>query len=130
MKTIADLTGGEFLRRCNMIRHEAADLVQKSGVLKFRENMPEFTGKETPEERQEMLQAQSRKNINDMLDMLLDTHADETSQLLQLMCIPENGDGPITGLDMAMAGLDIVTTPKVLDFLSKLARSVPTGTAT
>lgn len=130
MKTIADLSGGEFLRRCNLIRHEAADLVQKSGVLKFRENMPEFTGKETPEERSDMLRAQSRKNVNDMLDQLLDTHADETSHLLELMCIPEEGDGPITGLDMAMAGLDIATTPKMLDFFARLVRWAPSDTAT
>lgn len=129
MKTIADLTGGEFLRRCNMIRREASDLMKKSGVLKLRENMPEFTGKETPEEQQEMLKYQSRKNISDMLDVLLDTYADETSQLLELMCIPDETDGPLTGLDLAMAGLDIVMTPKVLDFLSRLAHLVPNDTA-
>ena len=130
MKTIADLTGGAFLRKCNQIRHEAADLITKSEVLKIRENKPEFTGKETPEERHQMVLEQGRKNTSDMLDRLLDTYADETYHLLEQMCIPEEGDGPVTGLDMAMAGLEIVTTPKVLDFLSSLALLAPKNTGT
>ena len=89
--------------------------------------MPEFTGKENPELRKAMIEKQSKQNISDMLDALLDTHAEETYKVLKLMCVTEEGEDP-TGLDMAMAGLEIVTSPKVMDFLSSLARLAQTDT--
>lgn len=121
MKTIANMQGAEFLRQCNKIRHAAADLMQDTQVLEIRKRMPAFTGKETVAERREMLDRQSKQNISDILDALLDAHAEETYNVLKLMCVLEPGEEP-TGLDMAMAGLEIITTPKVMDFLSSLAR--------
>ena len=127
MKTIANMQGAEFLRQCNKIRHAAADLMQDTQVLEIRKRMPAFTGKENPELRKVMIGKQSKKNISDMLDALLDTHAEETYNVLKLMCVLEPGEEP-TGLDMAMAGLEIVTSPKVMDFLSSLARLAQTDT--
>lgn len=121
MKTIANMQGAEFLRQCNKIRHAAADLMQDTQILEIRKRMPAFTGKENPELRKVMIEKQSKKNISDMLDALLDTHAEETYNVLKLMCVTEEGEEP-TCLDMAMAGLEIVTSPKVMDFLSSLAR--------
>lgn len=127
MKTIANMQGAEFLRQCNKIRHAAADLMQDTQILDIRKRMPAFTGKENPELRKVMIEKQSKKNISDMLDALLDTHAEETYNVLKLMCVTEEGEEP-TGLDMAMAGLEIVTSPKVMDFLSSLARLAQTDT--
>ena len=127
MKTIANMQGAEFLRQCNKIRHAAADLMQDTQVLEIRKRMPAFTGKESPELRRIMLEKQSKQNVSDMLDTLLDTHAEETYNVLKLMCVLEPGEEP-TGLDMAMAGLEIITTPKVMDFLSSLARLAQTDT--
>lgn len=121
MKTIANMQGAEFLRQCNKIRHAAADLMQDTQILEIRKRMPAFTGKENPELRKVMIGKQSKKNISDMLDALMDTHAEETYNVLKLMCVTEEGEEP-TGLDMAIAGLEIVTSPKVMDFLSSLAR--------
>lgn len=128
MKTIATMEGPQFLRQCNKIRHAAAGLMKESGVLEIRKRMPKFTGKETPEKRQEMLDKQAKKNISDMLDKLLDENAERTYDVLKLMCVLDDGEEP-DGLDMAMAGLEIVTTPKVMDFLSSLARLAQTTTA-
>lgn len=121
MKTIANMQGAEFLRQCNKIRHAAAALMQDTQILEIRKRMPTFTGKENPELRKVMIEKQSKQNISDMLDALLDTHAEETHNVLKLMCVTEEGEEP-TGLDMAMAGLEIVTSPKVMDFLSSLAK--------
>ena len=128
MKTIANMQGAEFLRQCNKIRHAAADLMQDTQVLEIRKRMPAFTGKENPELRKVMIEKQSKQNISDMLDELLNTHAEETYNVLKLMCVTEEGE-EATGLDMAMAGLEIVTSPKVMDFLSSLARLAQTDTA-
>ena len=125
MKTIAKLNATDFLRRCNKIRYAAYDLVKDTGVMKIRERMPEFTGKETKEEREAMLEVQARKNVSDMLDALLDEHAEQTVEVLKLMCVPEEWEDIDTmdGIDVATAGLEIISAPKVMDFFVSLVRS-------
>ena len=39
------------------------------------------------------------------------------------MCIIEDGED-ISGIDMVIAGLEIVTTPKMIDFFTRLMKSV------
>ena len=125
MKTIAKLDGPAFLRRCNKIRHEAYALVKDTGVMRIRERMPEFTGKETKEEREAMLNEQAKKNVSDMLDALLDEHAEQTVEVLKIMCVPEDGEdiNAMDGIDIATAGLEIISAPKVMDFFVSLVRS-------
>ena len=121
MKTIATLTGVEFLKQCNKIRHRAAELLHTTAVLDIRKNLPAFTGEETTEERKTMLDKQGKENINAMLDRLLDEYPEETYELLKLLCVPEDGEN-ITGLDLVITGMEVITTPKVLNFLLSLTK--------
>lgn len=123
MKTIADLKGAEFLRACNRIRHTVADLLTKSDVLKISKEQPVFTGKETAEERQKILTASGKDKLDRIFDLLLDKYADETNAVLVQMCIIEPGEDP-TGFDLAIAGFEIITSPKMIDFFTRLMKSV------
>ena len=122
MKTIAALNGVDFLRRCNDIRHKAAELVDATHLLDIRKNMPEMTGSETPEEIKAKQHAQAKKNIDEMLDMLLDKHPEETYALLKLLCVPDEGEGEPDGFDLLSAAFEILGSQKVLDFLLSMAR--------
>lgn len=122
MKTIAALNGVDFLRRCNDIRHKAAELVDATHLLDIRKNMPEMTGTETPEEIKAKQHAQAKKNIDEMLDMLLDKHPEETYALLKLLCVPDEGEGEPDGFDLLSAAFEILGSQKVLDFLLSMAR--------
>lgn len=124
MKTIADLKGAEFLRACNRVRHTVGDLLAKSDVISISKEKPALTGEETDEEREALLTACGKDKVNRILDLLLDKYAEETNAALMEMCIVENGEDP-TGLDMAMAGFDIVTSPKMLDFFTRLMKLAP-----
>ena len=123
MKTIANLNGVEFLRAINRTRHAVEKLLSVTGVLKIRKNTPKFTGNETPEERAEMERAQIKKNLNDMLDTLLETHPEETYECILALCVREDGEPEPDGIELVMAAFSLIGDKRVLDFLSQLGKS-------
>ena len=123
MRTIANLTGREFLRAVNRTRHAVEKLLATTGVLKIRKNVPQFTGEETPEERQEMARAQAKKNLNDMLDTLLETHPDETYECIMALCVRDEGEPEPDGIELLMAAFSLISDKRVLDFLLQLGKS-------
>lgn len=122
MKTIASLSGVDFLRRCNQIRHKAADLINRTGILEIRKHMPTIDDNANSDERKEAYRKQSLKNISDMLDALLDTHPEETYELLKLLCVFDDGEGEPNGIDILSVAFEIISSKKVLDFLSLMGR--------
>lgn len=123
MRTIANLTGAEFLRAINRTRKAVEELLNVTGVLKIRKNVPAFTGNETAEERAEMERAQVKKNLNDMLDTLLETHPEETYKCIMALCVREEGEPEPDGIELIMAAFSLIGDKRVLDFLLQLGRS-------
>ena len=123
MKTIANLNGVEFLRAINRTRHAVEKLLSVTGVLKIRKNTPKFTGNETTEEKAEMERAQVKKNLNDMLDTLLETHPEETYECIMALCVRDEGEPEPDGIELIMAAFSLIGDKRVLDFLSQLGKS-------
>ena len=123
MKTIANLKGVEFLRAINRTRHAVEKLLSVTGVLNIRKNVPNFTGNETPEEKAEMERAQVKKNLNDMLDSLLETHPEETYECIMALCVRDEGEPEPDGIELIMAAFSLIGDKRVLDFLSQLGKS-------
>ena len=128
MKTIANLNGVEFLRAINRTRHAVEKLLSVTGVMKIRKNVPNFTGNETPEEKAEMERAQVKKNLNDMLDSLLETHPEETYECIMALCVRDEGEPEPDGIELLMAAFSLIGDKRVLDFLSQLGKSGLLGT--
>ena len=128
MKTIANLNGVEFLRAINKARHAVEKLLSVTGVLNIRKNVPNFTGNETPEEKAEMERAQVKKNLNDMLDSLLETHPEETYECIMALCVRDEGEPEPDGIELLMAAFSLIGDKRVLDFLSQLGKSGLLGT--
>lgn len=128
MKTIANLSGAEFLRAINRTRHAVEKLLSVTGVMKIRKNVPAFTGNETAEERAEMERAQVKKNLNDMLDSLLETHPEETYECILALCVREDGEPEPDGIELIMAAFSLIGDKRVLDFLVQLGKSGLFGT--
>ena len=122
MKTIAELKGAEFLRACNRVRHSVSDLLLKSDVMSISKQQPVFLGNETKEERERILTENGKEKVNMILDLLLDKYAEETNKALMQMCIVEAGEDPDV-FDVLIAAMDIVTSPKMLDFFTRLMKS-------
>lgn len=128
MKTIANLTGAEFLRAINRTRHAVEDLLSVTGVMKIRKNVPTFSGNETAEEKAEMERAQVKKNLNDMLDSLLETHPEETYKCILALCVREEGEPEPDGIELIMSAFSLIGDKRVLDFLVQLGKSGLFGT--
>lgn len=129
MKTLANCTPVEFLRQTNKIRHAAAGLMADSGVVEIRKRMPALTGEETPEEKKRLLHEQAQKNMDAILDTLLETHAEETVRVLGMMCFlePEEIENSTT-TDFLAPAMELLTSKPVLDFLPLLAKLGATNT--
>ena len=128
MRTIANLSGPEFLRAINRTRHAVEKLLETTGVLKIRKNVPVFTGNETPEERIELERAQVKKNLNDMLDNLLETYPEETYECIMALCVREEGEPEPDGIELVMAAFSLISDKRVVDFLLQLGKSGLIGT--
>ena len=122
MKTIATLKGADFLRACNKVRYAAQEMLAETKVLEIRKRMPILDINMTEDQRRDALDKQSKKNLSDMIDSLLEEKPEETYKLLQAMIIPEENDGELDGIDLMCAAMELISNPKVIDFLSKLAK--------
>ena len=101
-KNLANCTGVEFLRQSNRIRKNVEVWLKDTDVLKIRKNRAKLTPitNEMSKEEKEAIQAENearrkeqvRKNISDMLDVCLETHAEETFKVLCLMCFVDPAD--------------------------------------
>ena len=133
MKNLVNCSPVEFLRQTNKIRHEAESWV-KGIDLKSLQRLPDdlvvVTDSMTTEEKEkterenrEKIRANTYRKISNLLDRALDEHAEETVNMMALMCFIEpdkvNDVGMITLLNEITTMLCDKT---VLDFLSSLIR--------
>lgn len=120
MKTIAQLNGVDFLRHCNKMRYAVAEILKETKILEIRKKLPDYSQCKTKEEREALTKEQSRKNLDEMLNVMLEEKPEQTIKFLNLMIIPENGDKEITGMELAMIGLSVISDKRVMDFLASL----------
>ena len=123
MKTIANLNGVEFLKAINRTRHAVEKLMTVTDILTIWKKNPKYKGNETNEQKHEMARNQIKKNLNDMLDTLLEKHPEETYQCIMALCVLEDGEPEPDGIELCMAAFDLIADKRVLDFLFKLGKS-------
>lgn len=123
MRTIANLNGVEFLRAINRTRHAVEKLMKVTDVLGIWKKMPTFTGEETEEEKHKMARAQIKKNLNDILDSLLEKHPEETYECIMALCVRDEGEPEPDGIELVMAAFNLISDKRVLDFLLQLGKS-------
>lgn len=123
MRTIANLSGVEFLRAINRTRHAVENLMKVTDALGIWKKNPAFTGEETPEERNEMARNQIKQNLNDILDTLLEKHPEETYECIMALCVREEGEPEPDGIELVMAAFNLISDKRVLDFLLQLGKS-------
>ena len=87
MKNLANCKPTEFLQQTNRIRKVAEKWLNETGILNIRKNMPAIPKDATEEEKNELMQAQVKKNLS-----IMDKHPNETLELLALICFVEPKD--------------------------------------
>lgn len=123
MRTIANLNGVEFLRAVNRTRHAVEKLMKVTDVLNIWKKNPDFTGEETPEELHEKQREQIKKNLNDILDTLLEKHPEETFECIMALCVRDEGEPEPDGIELVMAAFNLISDKRVVDFLLQLGKS-------
>lgn len=99
MKTLANCTPLEFLKQTAKLRKAAAKWLHDTNIINIRKRVPFFTKvpvDATPEQKEEIVKAnkkladeQAFKNINDILDAVLEVYPEETLEILALCCFVE-----------------------------------------
>jgi len=136
MKTLASCKPTEFLKQTNAIRKSVEKWLTATDIMNIRKRLPE---KEIPtismtlEERQAMelrnkkaTEEQMKQNMSAMLDAALETHAEETLELLALCCFvdPKNVDDyPVS--EYLKAFNELINDESVVGFFTSLVRLVP-----
>ena len=123
MRTIANLNGVEFLRAINRTRHAVEKLMKVTDVLNIWKKNPAFKGDETPEQKHEMQRNQIKKNLNDILDTLLEKHPEETFECIMALCVRDEGEPEPDGIELVMAAFNLISDKRVVDFLLQLGKS-------
>ena len=130
MKTLANCAPREFLRQTAKIRHVAADWLDMTKILEIRKNAPEIPKDATEEERQKLIQEQTKKNLSQILDAILDEHPDETLDLLALMCFIEPKDVDKHTVDFYFEAIaELLSNKAVIRFFSSLVQLEQIGTS-
>ena len=100
IKTLATCTDIEFLKQTNKVRHAVEEWLTATDIANIRKRMPEYEAipddKEEAEavrERNKELQMeQAKKNLDAMLDAMLEEHPEETLKVIRLCCFVEPDD--------------------------------------
>lgn len=139
MKTLASCKPSEFLKQTNAIRKSVENWITETDIINIRKRLPH---KEIPalgsthEERleierrnKEAEEEQMRKNLSAILDAALETHAEETLEVLALCCFvdPKNVDDH-TVSEYLSALNEILNDESVMSFFTSLARLEQTVT--
>ena len=139
MKNLANCSPVEFLRQTNKIRHAAQSWWKDTKILEIRKNkaslikitddMSDTEKADAIETNKQKARSQAMQNISDMLDVALDTHAEQTLELLALMCFvePEDVDKYKPTAYIKEFG-EMISDKDILDFFSSLMRLEQTAT--
>lgn len=133
MKTLANCTPREFLSQTNRIRKSAEKWLKDTKILDIRKRMPKIASPTKPssaeelaksiEERNAAFAEQLRENVFAMLKAMLDEYADETLELMALVCFiePEDIDN-YTMSQLFNALSEVMDDEGVVNFFGSLAR--------
>lgn len=129
MKNLANCKPSEFLKQTNRIRKSVENWLTVTDIMNIRKTLPKLDEGMTKEQKQEATMAQVKENMSSMFDSMLETHADETLELLALVCFvePEHVDDyPMS--DYLDSVNELLNDKAVIGFFTSLARLVQTIT--
>ena len=76
MKNIANCTPREFLRQTNKIRKAVSNWLTLTKVMDIRKRLPQIPDDATEEQKDALIEAQVKDNINAVLDVIMDEYPD------------------------------------------------------
>ena len=132
MKNLANCTPREFLAQTFKIKKSVKEWLDVNDIMTIRKRKPELVNiNGLPDDEREKallenklrIQAQSRKNVNDILDKMLDKNAEKTLEVLALCCFvePEDVDNHPMSEYLECLG-ELISDKGVISFFTSLAQ--------
>jgi c-di-AMP phosphodiesterase-like protein len=132
-KNLANCKPSEFLKQTFRIKKNVEKWLDHTDIMSIRKNMPEMLKIESGmtedqrqvvfEENKKRLQSQSMKNVMTILDAVMDTHADETLELLALCCFIEPEDVDNYDISFYLNSIsELIRNESVIGFFTSLAQ--------
>ena len=123
LKTLASCKPSEFLAQTNKIRKIAEKWLKETDLMKIRSTKPVYPEGATDEEKKQILQNQVKENLSRMLDAILEKGAQETLDLLALICFVEPKDVDKHSMsEYITAVTEVISDSAVLGFFTSLMR--------
>ena len=132
-KNLANCKPSEFLKQTYRIKKNVEKWLDDTEIMSIRKNRPEMLKIEsgmTEDQRQEVfeenkkrLQDQSMKNFMAILDAVMDTHADETLEILALCCFVEPTEVDNYNISFYLDSIaELIRNESVIGFFTSLAQ--------
>lgn len=132
MKTLANCKPTEFFTQTNKIRKAVKNWLDVTEILEIRKRVPTLA---TPtkveskeelekniEERKQAFARQTRENLFDILEAILEDHPQETIELMALVCFIDPKDADNHTMSEYLSAINELMNDKaVIDFFYSLA---------
>lgn len=132
MKTLANCKPTEFFTQTNKIRKAVKNWLDVTEILEIRKRVPTLA---TPtkaeskeelekniEERKQAFTRQTRENLFDILEAILEDHPQETIELMALVCFIDPKDADNHTMSEYLSAINELMNDKaVVDFFYSLA---------
>ena len=133
MKNLTNCTPIEFIKQTNRIRHSVEKWLKVTDIMNIKNSLPNFVEinddmseeerKEKADINKELVREQNKKKLSLILDKCLDEHAEETLELMALMCFVEPEHiNEHSAMEYLKEVTEMISNKDVLDFFSSLIR--------
>lgn len=123
-KTLANCTTIEFLRQANKIRKAVGNYYDECDFGEILKRKPEFPMNTTFEQKEEIARKFRREQINEILDICLETNVEKTVEIIGLMCFMTKEEAENTKANILLGlALELISSQEVVDFFSKMVQS-------
>lgn len=123
-KTLANCTTIEFLRQANKIRKAVGNYYDECDFGEILKRKPDFPMNTTFEQKTEIARKFRREQINEILDICLETNVEKTVEIIGLMCFMTKEEAENTKANILLGlALELISSQEVVDFFSKMVQS-------
>lgn len=131
MKNLANCKPSEFFVQTNKIRKSVAKWLTVTEIHEIRKRLPKYDDKMEAEERAKVRREQMKKNMEAILDAVLEKHPEETIEIMALACFIDPKDADNHPMSEYLKSIsEVMADESVLSFFTSLVSLGSSGILT
>lgn len=121
MKNLANCKPSEFFVQTNKIRKSVAKWLTVTEIHEIRKRLPQYDDKMDADERAKVRREQMQKNMEAILDAVLEKHPMETIEIMALACFIDPKDADNHPMSEYLKSIsELMADESVLSFFTSL----------